>query len=110
MLLLLLSNNKKIDYNTRFLFNKFTLIYNYLRVSEFDRIKHFTNIKYLEALWCQTQYLQHLQIVGNTTVFAHLCFVRVCIVRLIVFRLEAKVKGHYLQPERAASASSFSPS
>lgn len=46
-------------------------------------------ISYLEALGCQTQFLQCGQIVGNATVFAHLCFVRVCIVRL----MEGEVGG-----------------
>lgn len=45
-------------------------------------------ISYLAAVCCQTQFLQYRQIV-DTTLFAHLCFVRVCIVRL----MEGEVGG-----------------
>lgn len=40
----------------------------------------------------------------------HLCFVSVCVSRLMEVGSELRVGGHYLQPERCASASSFSPS
>lgn len=67
-------------------------------------------IKKQQASPCQTQFLQYWQLKQ------HHCFcTSVFCQRLYCqadggWRLEVKIKGHYLQPERAASASSFSSS
>lgn len=63
----------------------------------------FWKISHLEALCCQTQLLQYVQIVGHTAASAHLCFVRVCIVRL----MEAEVGGQGWGSLPAARESCF---
>lgn len=63
----------------------------------------FWKISHLEALCCQTQLLQYVQIVGHTAVSAHLCSVRVCIVRL----MEAEVGGQGWGSLPAARESCF---
>lgn len=56
-----------------------------------------------EDWWCQTLLLWYRQIVGNTTMFAHLCFVWVCIVKL----MEAEVGGQGSGSLPAARESCF---
>lgn len=49
---------------------------------------------------------------GGVSAALHVCVVSVCVCvfRLMEVRSEVRVEGHYLQPERCASASSFPPS